>query len=337
MEMELVFNETGQYCRSTSPEAITLCSKLGNYYNAVSCVVPSGMCAISTVLHATCRGIKRLIYSDELYTDSPRLFKDLAERYNLELHQVNMKDTTQILKIIQLQEPTFLFFETCSNPHGYIFDFDLVSDWKLQNPQLLVIADNTWVTSCVFNPLDHGADFVVSSLTKYYSAGQALGGMIASRLKSMESVEQYIRFHGLHTSRYNCQVVNMQIDTLKVRITKAYSTMQELFILLKQNNNFHDICHPSLDFHKSNSMYQKYFPDNIGPCVFTLKIRGNRKKIKSLIGKFRYIKYKTSFGDAETRFDPWHIHTKGGSTECRIAVGYESSASEIYEDLTQSL
>lgn len=319
--MSLIFDSENHYCRSTSPEQIALCKKLSDAYKAVVYVVPSGMNAISVVLNSLVPKQYTLVYANELYVDCARLFKDLRYRYDMILNPVAITQSNTISPLVA-SGPTILYFEACSNPHGQIFDFSLLTQWKQRNPELIIVVDNTWLSSAVFNPLDHGADYVISSLAKYYSNGQVQAGLIASRGLKINDVEIYIRYHGVHTSRVNCQRISNEIDNLSERMTKAYQVTQEVLALLKTDPNFQDICYPP-----------QYLNKKIGPSVFTVKIKGNKQAIKHKIDSFTHIKHQTSFGSKDTKLDPWHKITKAGYTEVRLAIGYDSNPKEIYEDL----
>lgn len=341
-EMYLVFNENGSYARSTSDHYELLRTKLSVLYNARTYVLSSGMNAISTLLHVVLDSKPhskwQLVYANELYTDLPRLFNYFRDTKGITLHSVDITNNDHVTNLLKsfAHRNTILYFETCSNPHGNIFDFDLIVQLKTFNPNLIVIVDNTWVTSSCFNPLNYRADFVVSSLTKYYSNSTAMGGLIASNSSLMDDIWKYIRFHGLHVSPYDCQIVCDNIDTLVPRMTKAYTVMINLFDLLSKDPKFKDITHPCLPSHPCHARYLKYFinPD-IGPSVFTMNIKGNAKAIKTLISKFNFIVHKTSFGGFETRYDPWYKGSKAGYTACRISVGYDCQAVDIFQDLIQ--
>jgi len=337
--MELIFTKEGHYGRSWSDEYSRLQQKLSAAYNAGTFILSSGMNAISTLLRVIFDEKKdyHLVYADELYTDLPRLFHYFERVNNVVLHPVTITDTSgirQLLESLSFQNVVF-YFETCSNPHGAIFSFDQIKSLKNGNPDLIVVVDNTWVTSAVFNPLDWGADFVVSSLTKYYSNSHSLGGFIASRSLLMNRVEEYIRFHGFHVSPYNCQIINENFDSLHDRMHRSYDIMMELLPRLT-GPKFRDVTHPALESHPSHANYVKYFRNkniSIGPSVFTLRIKGNEKSIKKLFNGATHIVTKTSFGGKDTRCDPWHKKTSDGYTSRRISVGYDSTAEAIYNDL----
>ena len=91
--------------------------------------------------------------------------------------------------------------------------------------QLYVIADNTWLSSAIFNPLYHNADIAVTSLTKYYSAGSCICGAILTRNNNLyDHMMVFIKRNGLHVSPLNCQLVSTQIVSLKDRIEKSSAT-----------------------------------------------------------------------------------------------------------------
>ncbi|CAH6419720.1 Cys/Met metabolism PLP-dependent enzyme [uncultured virus] len=345
--MDLIFDSDNRYGRVTSPYHADLCKKLGDRYKGTAYVVSSGMNAISTLFRVILDkcGFNNtdrpyhLVYSDELYCDLPRLFNYFHEVNGIILHPVHITETAKIQSLLTSlkNERVIFYFETCSNPHGMIFEFNTIKALKKENDELLVIIDNTWASSAILNPLDWDADFVISSLTKYYSNSKSLGGVVISRHPLIAEVEKYIRFHGLHVSPYNCKIILDNIDTLDDRMSKAYSVMLELFEHLSADSRFKDIVHPSFEHHSSHEQYQKYFNKGIGPSVFTMRIKGNDKVMKRLRSEFTHIKYKTSFGGYDTRYDPWHKGTSGGYTCCRISVGYNSTSEKIYDDFIRAL
>jgi len=386
-EESLIFDEDDHYCRAYSPEQAALSAKFVELYTfSVSStyrvkderieayIVPSGMSAISTLFHAIIPSIVKsalerptLLYAKELYCDLPRLFKDLSTRYNLYLEEFECDfdfNLDNFYANCNLETTVILYFESCSNPHGQMLDYlsssllRKISDWKAKYRNLVVIVDNTWLTGIVFNPFEYGADYVVSSLAKYYSNGRAQGGVIlgysasssltTERRRDTKYVEQYIRYHGLHTSRYNIKIILEEMDTLGARIALSYKVTTELIALIANNSSdiFRNICHPSYSFANTfrpflnesekslNEASEKGVFKKDGPSVLTLRIKsksGNmfRKKLKNL----KYLKVQTSFGSSKSKICPWHIKTVDGYTEFRLAIGHGSDAKKIYDEL----
>ena len=225
-------------------------------------LVTSGMNAISTVFH--CIILKHLndnsnndaydnvsstkvdtidykhttiniIYSNELYCDTPRLFKHFQQTYyknnpsiSINLFEIDVTKPDEILLLFKSHSKEFsnddqvnvLFFETSSNPNGYIFDFSIIPKLRQLTKILYVCMDNTWLTSIICNPFDIniGADIVIISLSKYYSAGQCIGGAILggnhhnynsniNTVDLMNIISNYIRINGIHFSPYHCDLI----------------------------------------------------------------------------------------------------------------------------------
>src|SRR3989338_3741849 len=163
------------YNRSSSPENINLQNLLMKRHepHAKSCqLVASGIQSISATLHGILMQHKfgpiNLVYSNELYCDSPRLFNWLAKTFsNINLVSVDVAEPKAIVKLFEeklFKQVNVLFFEACSNPNGKIFDFSILPKLESISKSLTTIVDNTWLTETIFNPFSiKQVDFVVSS------------------------------------------------------------------------------------------------------------------------------------------------------------------------------
>ena len=83
-------------------------------------------------------------------------------------------------------------------------NFTIIPKLRELSSKLYVIVDNTWVTSACFNPLTHGADIVISSMSKHYSGGECIGGFIISPLDFSKNLLNYIKINGDHVSLPYC-------------------------------------------------------------------------------------------------------------------------------------
>ena len=176
---DLVLSKCGRsyhYNRSSSSSSKKLETILSEKYNVDSCVVvPSGMAAINSVLQSIILNGSdnpiNIVYSSELYCDTQTLIKYI-EKLVSSCIKVDVTKPNDIVALFRKQindQVNILFFETCSNPNGYIFDFSIIEKLKQYSKTFYVIVDNTWLTDKIFNPFEHGATIVVTSLTKYYS------------------------------------------------------------------------------------------------------------------------------------------------------------------------
>eukprot|EP00494_Astrolonche_serrata_P026810 UN27073 len=146
-------------------------------------LTPSGMYAMNSVFQAILlnklfkmyyqHGSVNIIMGDEMYCDTSRLLKYLRDKYQkFDLYDVNVTDSKSILDLFNgkcNKGFNVFFIEACTNPTGQIFDYSLKEQMKKLSEKLIFVVDNTWLTSAIFNPFEHGADIVLSSCSKYLS------------------------------------------------------------------------------------------------------------------------------------------------------------------------
>ena len=325
------------YVRSHSNESNELNNKLKIAHNAHNAyVTPSGMSAISTTLTGLLNkhlGKKvNIAYSNQLYCDTPRLFRWLKKLYGCTLYEFDINNQRQdLLRHAQSltgrnsTDVNILFTESCSNPNGVMFDFSILSELHNINKNWTVIIDNTWLTHVVFNPFEHShVDFVVMSLTKYYSGGQCIGGAVATRNELQSNmIFDMIRINGLHVSPVNCKIVSDNFELMDNKIHASSHTTVKLLKLLETESSV-VINHPFL---------RKDYSFKIYPSVFTVVLNGVTKSKFFGVMKNARVDLKTSFGYKTSRIDPWPT-IKDGKITIRVSVGYEDTAEELYEKLT---
>ena len=408
-ELVLSFDEINQrynYNRSSSPQYIQLCDTLHQEYpGSTNCIVTSsGMGAIDMCI----RGILTyhnttkfgnfakpehdnylyremehfdLIYANELYCDTPRLFKYLASTFALTLHQLDIAqekediiaDLTKIVGNHGRPHNTILFVESCSNPNGKIFDFSVIPKLKSLTKILYVVVDNTWLTNVVLNPFSitnrynsgktvkniNDIDFVVTSLTKYYSAGSAIGGAILSNNNANQTIGKIsttifdmIRITGAHVSPHNCSIILEAIKTLDTRLNSSSNMTEKVMryltdsIVHKKHPVLVEINHPFVNYGEDDSLVRRYFKHDyddrndrndrndknhrIGPSVFTMTLKTNKKKLLKVLKDQDKIDFKTSFGSKLSKIDPWPS-SDGDFVNCRVSIGYDDSYDRVVQ------
>ena len=98
-----------------------------------------------------------VVYGNELYCDTPRTIKYMSSVYNQgKLFSIDVTNDQEILTLfndkLDKKIPTILFIESCSNPSGNIFNFELIGTLKKTNKNIIIIVDNTWLSGAIFNP-----------------------------------------------------------------------------------------------------------------------------------------------------------------------------------------
>lgn len=325
------------YVRSHHNESMKLCSILNNCYNVNSIVTPSGMSAISTTIMGIMK-IKpkqnyHIIYSSELYCDTPRLFKHFKEMHNnVSIFEFDIRDIIRYrddvidyLKTIKKTDIVILFFESCSNPNGHIFDMDVVKLYRKQHTgTFYTVVDNTWLTHVIYNPFLRGADIVVSSLTKYYSGGTAIGGAIfVNNKKIFSSVIRIISVLGLHVSPENCNRISNGIMTMEKRIITTSNIMKTVLEYKNKKCNF---IHPMMPNHSSYKLANSYL-NGFYPGVMMVECNNIPNFDKSSL------EIKTSFGASHSRICPYSIHNETVGFWFRLAIGYDDNPDIILENL----
>ena len=325
------------YNRSSSNLQYKLEQELSKIYNGKKvCMCASGMASIDALLHSIFIKYKwnpvNIIFGDEIYSDSPRLFRDFQNSYGVinSLKDVDVTNDSQILSTFKDcdSSPTIFFLESCSNPNGNIFNWELIPQIKKINKDVTIIVDNTWLTGLIFNPFDVGADYVICSTTKYYSGSGCISGFVVG--DNMKGVSDWLRIHGAHVSPHNCKVTLEGLKSLKERMSVKHVIPVAEY--LEKHPKVLDCNFPILRSHKSHALALKYWNKNYVPSVLTFTLPGMRKSETKnwLKDKTKYINFKTSYGGEDSRFDPWpgEIHTDNEHGEkikalIRLSVGYK--------------
>ncbi|KAL9651325.1 hypothetical protein ABK040_001277 [Willaertia magna] len=343
------------YNRSLCPEKLQLQQELLEKHEGANgvTITSSGIQSISALLHGIIHSLKNsktinLIYTNELYCDSPRLFKYLQNMYsNLQLHIIDIVNTKSIEELFMSDklknQDNILFFETCSNPNGNLFDVTLIDKLKKQSKKLITIVDNTWLTHVICNPfqLSNHIDFVITSLTKYYSAGHCIAGAIISKEKFqgkiMKRVVDWMIINGNHVSPYHCEIILKNMKNLKERIGKASQLTKQVVSYLKGHEKVHGVYHPICEDHATFGLVKRYFNNNdYVPSCFTFRVKGTKVDVLKVLTSVKILEHKTSFGAKMSRTDPWPKE-EDGFTIVRLAVGYGDNIDRITQGLDEIL
>lgn len=273
-------------------------------YKSSALLTTSGMHALDLVKEHY--NNRKWVYSNDLYSDTFKLFRDTDVPVFIESNQDIIKN---------LGNECVLFFESVSNPHSFVFDWSLVPRIKKMFPDLIIIVDNTWLSGIIFNPLTSGADIVIESTSKFYSNGRHIGGVIISNPLTIRNL--YFKIQYIHISPVNLRILIEEFKTLRGRVVYASKNAYSVYKYLKQDG--HTIRYPI-----SNSNY----PSHILPSIMLVYIPN--------LDKLNDLKQETSYGVSYTRF---YIETvddcQGGWL--RIAVGYADNPETITVPFTKKL
>jgi len=353
MSEELIFsfNTTNEpeYGRSSSNIQRQLEQEISNLYGGNSvCVCSSGLNSIDILLHSIFISNKwkpyNIICGDELYNETPILFDYFKTNYGAinDIHEIDVSYDSKILGLFEKikDTDTILFLESCSNPNGYIFNWDLIPKIRALCKNIIIIIDNSWLTGVIFNPFNVGVDYVIASTTKYYSGSKCIGGFIVGT--QMECVSDWINIHGTHVSPHNCGLILDALHTLQERMSN--DNVLSIANFLEQHEKVLECNYPLLENHKSYSIAKKYWTKDYYPQVLTFSLDGMTiLDAQEWQNSQTIINNKTSYGGSDSRFNPWPGEVRTANDEgifhkaiIRLSVGYEDS-DELVNKLGNSL
>jgi O-acetylhomoserine (thiol)-lyase len=225
-----------------------------------------------------------------------------------------------------------VFIETLGNPNSDIPDIDAIAEIAHKHG-LPVIVDNTFGTPFLIRPLEHGADIVVHSATKFLGGhGTTLGGIIVDGGKfnwaasgnypgiaapnpSYHGVNLFeavgpaafvtyirvilLRDTGAAISPFNAFLLLQGIETLSLRVERHAENTKKIVEYLSKHPQVEKVNHPSLPDHPDHELYKKYFP-NGGASIFTFEIKGGQKEAHAFIDHLEIFSLLANVADVKS-------------------------------------
>lgn len=270
--------------------------------------VASGAAAITYAIQALAKAGEHIVAQKTIYGGTSNLLAHTLPLYGIEASFVNVHDLVEVEGAIKA-ETKALYIETLGNPNADIPDIDALAEIAHKHGIPLVI-DNTFGTPYLIRPIEHGADIVVHSATKFIGGhGTTLGGVIVDGgtfewaksgkypwiseanpsyhgVKFTEAAGKaafvtYIRAillrdEGACISPFNAWVLLQGTETLSLRLERHAENTKKVIEFLKNHPQVEKVNHPALEDHPDHALYQKYFP-NGGGSIFTFEIKGGRE------------------------------------------------------------
>lgn len=323
------------YMRYTNDNNELLKKTLSDMYNQSSITIAnSGLhanfLAIETIIKTN--NILNIIYPTQLYYETVNLLNSLST--NIKINSFDINDNKSIINLIKNQ-PTILFIESCSNPNGYIFNYDLIPKLRSLCVNLYIICDNSWLTNYIFNPFDYLIDVVTISLTKYYSGGNCICGacIISDKNENLSiQLDKYVHLTGIHISPLQIQLINQSINQTESRINICSNLTKQIINYLQKQPNL-IINHPNVN-KLTIDLVTQYFKNNLYTSTFTFGIKINNIILQQILFKLTILNIETSFGTKLTIIDN-HINMINDYSFIRISIGYEDSIDRIINGLNE--
>ena len=293
--------------------------------------VASGAAAIDYVLQALGQNGGHFVAQKTIYGGSYNLLEHTLPGFGITATFVNIHDLDEVEKAIQ-PNTRALYIETLGNPNSDIPDIDALAALAHKYGLPLVV-DNTFGTPYLIRPIEHGADIVVHSATKFLGGhGTTLGGVIVDSGKfdwaasgkypaiaapnpsyhgasfvaaaGPAAFVTYIRAvllrdTGATISPFAAFLLLQGVETLSLRLDRHVENTKKVVEYLSKHPLVEKVNHPSLPDHPQHALYQKYFP-NGGGSIFTFEIKGGVKEAHTFIDHLEIFSLLANVADVKS-------------------------------------
>ncbi len=291
----------------------------------------SGAAAITYTIEALAANGGHIVAQKTIYGGSYNLLAHTLPQYGIETTFVDAHNLAEVEGAIK-ENTRAIYLETLGNPNSDIPDIEAVAEIAHKHGLPLVI-DNTFGTPYLIRPIEHGADIVVHSATKFIGGhGTTLGGIIIESGKfdwsasgkypniaapnpSYHGVSFYevvgpaafvtyirailLRDTGATISPFNAFLLLQGVETLSLRLDRHVENTKKVVEFLKNHPQVSKVNHPSLPDHPDYEVYKKYFP-NGGGSIFTFEIKGGQEAAWKFIDNLEIFSLLANVADVKS-------------------------------------
>ena len=291
----------------------------------------AGAAAVTYSILAMAGAGDNIVAQKTIYGGSYNLLAHTLELYGIKTTFVDIHDLDEVKAAIQPNTKA-VFIETLGNPNSDIPDIDAVAAIAHEN-RIPVVIDNTFGTPYLIRPIEHGADIVVHSATKFLGGhGTTLGGIIVDSGKfDWKAAGKYpqiadanpsyhgvsfvdaagpaafvtyvrailLRDTGAAISPFNAFLLLQGVETLSLRVERHAENTKKVIEFLANHPQVEKVNHPSLPDHPQHDLYQKYFP-NGGGSIFTFDIKGGQKEAHAFIDALEIFSLLANVADVKS-------------------------------------
>ena len=291
----------------------------------------SGAAAITYTLQSLAQNGGHIVAQKTIYGGSYNLLAHTLPNFGITSTFVNIHDLNEVKTAIQ-DNTRAIYIETLGNPNSDIPDIDALAELAHKHG-LPLFVDNTFGTPYLIRPIEHGADIVVHSATKFIGGhGTTLGGVIVDSGKfDWEASGNYpaisspnpsyhgvsftkavgpaafvtyvrailLRDTGATISPFAAFLLLQGVETLSLRLERHAENTKKVVEFLKNHPQVEKVNHPSLPEHPDNTLYQKYFP-NGGGSIFTFEVKGGQEEAHKFIDNLKIFSLLANVADAKS-------------------------------------
>jgi len=294
--------------------------------------VASGAAAITYALQNIVQNGDHIVAADNLYGGSYNLITHTLATQGISNTIINVNDLAALEAAIQ-PNTKVIYAETFGNPNSDVLDLEGVAAVAHKHG-IPFIVDNTFGTPYLIRPLEHGADIVVHSATKFLGGhGTSLGGVIVDggKFDWKKNADKFptlakpdpsyhgivfadavgaaayvtriravlLRDTGATLSPFNAFILLQGVETLSLRVERHVENALKVVDFLSKHPKVAKVNHPALKSHPDHQLYQKYFP-NGGGSIFTFEIKGGQEEAWKFIDALQIFSLLANVADVKS-------------------------------------
>ena len=291
----------------------------------------AGAAAITYAIEALAAGGGHIVAQKTIYGGTFNLLEHTLPQYGIATSFVDAHDLQEVEAAIQ-DDTRAVFLETLGNPNSDIPDIEAIAEIAHKHGLPLVI-DNTFGTPYLIRPIEHGADIVVHSATKFIGGhGTTLGGIIVESGKfdwkasgkyphiadpnpSYHGISFYdavgpaafvtyirailLRDTGATLAPFSAFLLLQGVETLSLRLERHAENTKKVVEYLSSHPQVAKVNHPSLPDHPDHGLYERYFP-NGGASIFTFEIKGGKDEAWKFIDHLEIFSLLANVADVKS-------------------------------------
>ena len=294
--------------------------------------VASGVAAVTYALQNIVRAGDHIIAADNLYGGSFNLITHTLASQGITNTIINVNDLNALEAAIR-ENTKAIYVETFGNPNSDVTNLDAVAE-VAHRYHVPLIVDNTFGTPYLIRPIEHGADIVIHSATKFIGGhGSSLGGVIvdggtfdwkanADKFPTLAKPDPsyhgaifadvagsaafvtriravILRDTGATISPFNAFILLQGLETLSLRVERHVANALKVVDYLSKHPKVEKVNHPSLPTHPDHELYNKYFPNGAG-SIFTFEIKGGQEAAWKFIDSLEIFSLLANVADVKS-------------------------------------
>ena len=336
------------YTRLGNPTCNAVEQKVASLEGAEACVsASSGMGAITSAIWVCVQAGDHIVAGKTLYGCTYAFIEHGLKRYGVEVSFVDMRDPKEVEKAMR-PNTKLVYVETPANPNMHVADIEAIAEIAHRHEGCRLMVDNTFCTPYLCRPLEHGADMVVHSATKFLNGhGDVIAGFVVG---TKEYIDQ-VRLLGIKDltgsvlGPFEAFLINRGLKTLHVRMDRHCENAQKVAEYLEKHPKVESIAYPGLKSFPQYDLAKKYMKKPGSMIAF--EVKGGLEAGRNLINNVHLCSLAVSLGDTETLIEhpasmthsPYTPEERAASNIpeglVRLSIGLED-AEDIIADLEKA-